>query len=96
MGHCNSYNMECPYALESEMAPVPCVGSKEQCDMIRASKDYKGEELAVGDQVQVKGTPMEFEITGFSVKNGQIMAESKYGDFNAELLEKLKTEFKGP
>ena len=92
MGYCKSYDLECPYAL-SDMAPVPCVGSQEQCDMFRASRNYKGEELSVGDQVQVKGTPMEFQITGFKVLNGQIMAESKYGDFNAELLEKLKTEF---
>lgn len=92
MAHCNSYNIECPYAL-SEFAPVPCVGSQEQCDLVRASQNYKGEPLQVGDHVRVKGTPMEFEITGFNTKNGQIMAESKYGDFNAELLELLKTDF---
>ena len=53
-------------------------------------------DLKVGDQVQVKGTPLEFEILGFAMIEGQDMAESKYGDFNIDLLEKLNTEFKGP
>jgi hypothetical protein len=35
MGHCKSYNIECPFALQSENAPVPCVGSQGQCDKVR-------------------------------------------------------------
>ena len=93
MGHCKSYDIECPYALESEMAPVPCVGSKEACETFRAFKDYDGPELSIGDQVQVKGTPLEFEIKGFKSINGNPMVESQYGDFHLDLIEKLKTTF---
>jgi len=84
-----------PYALNSEYAPVPCVGSKEQCEMIRAFKDYDGPELSVGDHVRVKGTPMEFEILGFRTIDGHPMVESQYGDFHLDLIEKekLKTDF---
>ena len=51
------------------------------------------EDLKVGDQVQVKGTPLEFEILEFAMVAGQKMAVSNYGDFNIDLLEKLNTEF---
>lgn len=34
MGKCKNYNIECPYAL-SDSAPVPCIGSQEQCDKVR-------------------------------------------------------------
>jgi len=50
------------------------------------------EELKIGDQVQVKGTPLEFEILGFTTIAGQKMAESTYGDFNIDLLEKLNID----
>ena len=93
MGHCKNYGIECPYALESEYAPIPCVGSQEQCEMIRTFKDYDGPPLAVGDMVGVKGTPMEFEIKGFRTIDGQPMVESQYGDFHLDLIEKLKTDF---
>lgn len=51
------------------------------------------EEIRIGDQVQVKGTPLEFKVEGFTYISGQRMAQSKYGDFNVDLLEKVKTEF---
>ena len=54
----------------------------------------ESKELKIGDRVQLMGTPLEFEVSGFVSINGQKLARSeKYGDFNIDLLEKLKTEF---
>lgn len=38
---CNSYDIECPYAL-SENAPVPCVGSFAQCNKVRKGEKDMG------------------------------------------------------
>jgi len=32
MDYCESYKIDCPYAFESENAPVLCVGSWEDCE----------------------------------------------------------------
>jgi hypothetical protein len=31
MKYCGVYGIDCPYAL-SDDAPIPCVGSQEECD----------------------------------------------------------------
>lgn len=35
MGTCRVLKFECPFALVSENAPVPCIGSQEECDKIK-------------------------------------------------------------
>lgn len=39
---CRSYLLPCPYAMASEDAPVPCMGSQENCDAYNAK--YKEDE----------------------------------------------------
>ena len=51
-------------------------------------------DLKVGDHARVIGTPLEFEVLGFTTINDNKMVESRYGDFNIDLVEKLNTEFK--
>lgn len=34
MQECQSYGIKCLFAL-SDMAPVPCVGTQEQCDQVK-------------------------------------------------------------
>jgi len=43
MNYCRSLKIECPFAL-SDIAPVPCVGSQEQCnEVVKLHKEEKNE-----------------------------------------------------
>ncbi len=43
MNKCDIKGIDCPYKLQSKYAPVPCVGTQEQCDAIvkMKSRQYK-------------------------------------------------------
>ena len=43
--------------------------------------------MNIGDTVQLKGTGFKVEIEGFTSINDQKMIQTKYGDFNVDLIQ---------
>lgn len=62
--HCNTFNIECPFALASEDAPVPCVGSQEQCNRHR--------EVGISIDPKVKSVLQAISIEWFSLTDDQL------------------------
>jgi hypothetical protein len=52
-------------------------------------KDKHGNEIKIGDIINITG--LETKVIGFDNIEGQSMVSTDYGDFNADLVEKVSS-----